>query len=542
MRTTMRVFAGVAISALLCNAAFAQAAATPPAAAAPPAFALADVHESAPISNPYMRGGMLRGDRYIVRYATMVDLISTAYKVDPLNVIGGPSWLELDRFDISAKAPPTTTQETARLMLRALLADRFKLDVQVEVKPQPAYLLTAGKSQRLKEADGSGEPGCQFKPPPKDAAPATRMNVAFACHNTTMESFAQFLHQVASPYLPKLIVDSSGLKGAWDFDIQWTYQPAAAGADSITIFDALDKQLGLKLELKSAPLPAVVVNSVNEKPTPNPPELAANLPPPPPAEFEVAIIRPHAPKEKHFGIQINGGNINFQFGSLETLIAFAWDIDKAMIVRGSFVLNQDQDFFDIQGKASSDAPPTGPASGPGIDIDDLREMMRSLLADRFKLKVHTEVRPYLAYILLPGNPKMKKADPANRAACNPGPGPDGKDPRLANPALTRVVWCQNMTMSQLAAEFRTLAPGDIKTPVLDSTGLTGAYDFALYWTGENDGRSTPPPSDGPATSDPSTGIPLPIAVNKQLGVKLEKQMRPVPMLVIDHIEEKPTEN
>jgi uncharacterized protein (TIGR03435 family) len=490
-----------------------------------------------------MRGGGLHGDRYLLRQATMVDLIAAAYKVDPLNVIGGPAWLELDRFDIAAKVPRATSQETAALMLRALLADRFELDVQSDVRPQPAYVLTAGKSPKLKPAEGSGEQGCNFQQPAKDAPPAVRMNITFACRNTTMESFAQFLHNVGRPYMARPVVDSTELKGAWDFDFQWSFQPPRAGTDGITIFDAVDKQLGLKLELKSAPLSVVVVNSVNEMPTPNPPDVAKTLPPRAPAEFEVAIVRPHAPKEKHFGISINGGTINVQFGSLETLIAFAWDIDKEMIVRGSYVLTDDQDFFDITGKASTEAPAAGPAGSPGVDIDDLREMMRSLLADRFQLKVHAEDRPFDAYTLFAGasGPKMKQADPANRASCKPGPGPDGKDPRIDNPALTRLISCRNVTMAQFAAQFRTLAPGNIKTEVLDQTGLPGAYDFTLYWSGENDGPGAAPPP-GEAASDPSRAIPLTDALNKQLGLKLEKQKRPVSMLVIDHIEQKPTEN
>ena len=537
----IQTFAGAACLALLAAAVSAQ----PPAVPAPPAFDIADVHVSPRTQYPYMRGGALHGDRYLLREATMVDLISAAYKVDPLNVVGGPAWLELDRFDISAKAPRTTSQDTVALMLRTLLAERFKLDVHADIKPQPAYVLTAGKIPKLKEADGesSGQAGCKFQPPPKDAAP-DRMNIAFSCH-TTMEAFAQFLHQVAGPYLPRPVVDSTGLKGVWDFEVRWTYQPPRGGADGISIFDAVDKQLGLKLELKSTLLPVVAVNSVNEQPAPNPPDLAKSLPPPPPAEFEVAIVRPHAPKEKHFGIQINGGNINVNFGSLETLIAFAWDIDKDMIVRGAYPLTDDAEFFDIQGKASSDAP-GGPGSGPGVDIDDLREMMRSLLADRFKLKVHSEVRPFDAYTLFAGNgpPKMKKADPANRASCKFGPGPDGKNPMLTNPALTRLISCQNVTMAQFAAQFRTLAPGNIKTEVLDSTGLPGAYDFTLYWSGENDGpiAAPPPSSDGSLASDPPAAISLTDAISKQLGLKLEKQKRPVAMLVIDHIETKPTEN
>ena len=142
----------------------------------------------------------------------------------------------------------------------------------------------------------------------------------FSCHGTTMASFAEFTCDAASPYLKNPVADATGLKGAWDFDIHWSYQLPRNGADSdaISIFDAVEKQLGLKLEAKTAPLPVVIVDSVNEVPTPNPPGLDKAMPPPPPAEFEVAVIRPSAPDTRGLNIMINGsGEINMKGASLE---------------------------------------------------------------------------------------------------------------------------------------------------------------------------------------------------------------------------------
>ena len=122
----MRAFAGMVLFALLSSPLCAQPTAAPPDAAA---FEIADVHVAPPRRFPFMDGGALRGDRYIVHQATMVDLIAAAYGLDPSNVQGGPIWLETDRFDIIAKAPPTTSKDTIKLMLQSLLADRFKLVV-----------------------------------------------------------------------------------------------------------------------------------------------------------------------------------------------------------------------------------------------------------------------------------------------------------------------------------------------------------------------------------------------------------------------------
>ena len=89
-----------------------------------PSFDAADVHVSPKSINPQTAGGFIRGGRYQFRNATMVDLISSAYSVDADKVLGGPIWLESDRFDILAKAPGSTTNDTAKLMLRSLLVAR----------------------------------------------------------------------------------------------------------------------------------------------------------------------------------------------------------------------------------------------------------------------------------------------------------------------------------------------------------------------------------------------------------------------------------
>jgi uncharacterized protein (TIGR03435 family) len=74
-----------------------------------PTFDAVDVHVSPKSINPQTAGGFIRGGRYQFRNATMVDLISSAYSVDGDKVLGGPSWLESDRFDILAKTPASTT-------------------------------------------------------------------------------------------------------------------------------------------------------------------------------------------------------------------------------------------------------------------------------------------------------------------------------------------------------------------------------------------------------------------------------------------------
>ena len=126
-----------------------------------------------------MTGGVLRGGRYELRNATMVDLIRIAYGVEAEKVLGGPNWLEFDRFDVSAKAPTATPPETLQLMLQALLADRFKLAVHKDSKPLSVFVLSMGKGKhKLKEADGVGT-GCQ--PQPQTPQPGVIPQQAISC-------------------------------------------------------------------------------------------------------------------------------------------------------------------------------------------------------------------------------------------------------------------------------------------------------------------------------------------------------------------------
>ena len=110
--------------------------------------------------------------------------------------------------------------------------------------------------------------------------------MGISCRNMTMEAFAAELKGTAGGgYVTKPVVDSTGLKGSWDFDIKFTYNFLAqiAGSDAVTLFDAIDKQLGLKLEEQKLPTKVIIVDRVNEKPSANPPDTAQKLPPLPPA-------------------------------------------------------------------------------------------------------------------------------------------------------------------------------------------------------------------------------------------------------------------
>jgi len=509
----------------------------------PPAFEIADVHSSVRSQFPLVIPGALHGDRYIIRQRTLAQLIATAYDLDATEIFGGPAWLEHDRFDIVAKAPPSTPSATLNLMLQALLADRFHLVVHIGSKPMPAFILSAANAKpKLKPTDGSRDSICENTSPPPDPAGSVQPT-SIACHNTTLEDFARRIHGMAAGYLPNPVVDATGLKDAFDFDLRWTSfgDLQKAGPNAITVFDAVDKQLGLKLDLQTAPRPILIVDSANQKPTPNRPDLDAVFPPPPPPEFDVAVIRPSKADSNNANADIGGTRVNVTNMTLKFLILFAWNLslnDDEVLVGAPKWLTSDR--FDMQAEALPPALPHSPKPPP-FDPEELRAMLRKLLMDRFKLQVHTELRPREGYTLLAVNPKLKPADPSTRTLCKEGPGPDGKDSRGASPILDRLIYCRNVSMAQFADDLQTLASGYIFSPVVDATGIAGGWDFGLSFSSAWQLSSGADAADA-GISDPSGAISLFDAVNKQLGLKLEKQKRPLPVLVIDHIEQKPTEN
>lgn len=520
-------------------------------------FEIADVHTSPRSTTSVMRSSVRLG-RYEIRNATMLDLIRTAYGLDGDKILGGPAWLDYDRFDVIAKIPsPPPSLDTLKSMLQALLAARFKLTLHKDTRPVAGYVLSMGKGKpKLKEADGTGETGCKSQPqtlPPATPGVLNLPMTAIACHNMTMEAFAAALRGISQGSLNNAVADSTGLKGAWDFDLKWSSRivfDLLGGADAITLPDAVDKQLGLKLEEQKIPTPVIVVDQVNKKPTDNPPDLATKFPPPPPAEFEVADIKPSAPitNPGQFG-QVGflpGGRVNLPRFPLMLAISLAWNIPSDEIVGAPKWLSSTN--FDIIAKAPVEAAPvTG-----GAPLQDLGPMLQALLIDRFKMKIHFEERPVTAYTLVQAKPKLKKADPAGRTGCKTSNAPAGPGITIGQGGLRlpmSLVTCQNITMAQFADQLQISASSYVHYPVVDGTGLEGAWDFSFTFspispTQLSGLRGAPPGAagDAPGASDPVGGTSLFDAVEKQLGVKLEMQKRPYSVFVIDHIEEKPTDN
>ncbi|MGD0873335.1 MAG: TIGR03435 family protein [Bryobacteraceae bacterium] len=539
----MRALAGISFIVLLSGAAVCQSGANKPA------FDIADIHVSPRsdwVKDPThpMQGGFLSADRYELRRATMLDLIRIAYNVDADKVYGGPSWLDYDRFEVVARTKRGTRPETLRLMLQTLIEDRFQVVVKMDTRPVPGYVLSKGKRElKLKAAtDTSNTAGCQTLRPTVGAGIAYQ-NIQ--CRNVTMDAFAPTLRRLVSGPLRNLpVVDSTGLEGGWDIDLQIAARSALSdGAADAGVVEAVDK-LGLKLELGKVPQPVLVVENANEQPSANPPGVAASLPPLPPPEFEVASIKWPCNDNITMSLRFEaGGRVTATCVSLLILIKQAWNLanfEQPVGVPKWLGDNSTGHNISIVAKA-----PVGVAPDPQNNAqarDTLHMMLRALLIDRYKMTVHYEDRPMDADTLVAVKPKLTKADPANRTGCT-----RHNQQQQGRALLVRLV-CQNMTMAQFAEQIPAY-DSDIYYPVLDGTGISGAWDFTLNYDAMATLNARFPLFGGGAAanpngeaSDPSGSISFVNAIEKQLGLKLEVHKRPEPVLVIDHIEEKPTEN
>ncbi|HEY4087706.1 MAG TPA: TIGR03435 family protein [Bryobacteraceae bacterium] len=491
-------------------------------------FDAAAIHASAglpvihmPMLDSSMRGGQIRQGRYEVRSATLVDLIATAYRVDRDKVSGGPPWINTDIFDVIAKAPASTTPDALRLMLQALLAERFGLQVHPGTKPLPGLALTAGVHLQLKSSNG-GESRC------RNTAQNGAAVIAISCENVTMTDFAAQLPRLTGAWLMgNPVADMTGLQGGWNFTLKMSGRNwlKAAGSDGISLSEALEKQLGLTLDTRNIPTPVLVVDKVTRTPAPNPPD-AERMLPALPTKFEAADIKPSAPgsTQRSFRSQ-PGGLVELRGFTLGDLIRMAWELTDLDAIDHEDLLTGAPTWperFDIVGRAGGTER---------LDSDAVRTLLRTLLADRFGLRSHIQKQPATVEALMAVRPKLTRADPSSRMGCRNAPAPSGS-------IWTFTVVCRNTTMAQLAEDLPAFGASYIQHSVVDETGLKDGWDFTLNWTPPHLTHA----GESASENDPNGGLTIPEALEKELGLKLVTKKRPMDVLVIDHVERMPTEN
>jgi uncharacterized protein (TIGR03435 family) len=254
-------------------------------------------------------------------------------------------------------------------------------------------------------------------------------------------------------------------------------------------------------------------------------ETAFALPAPPktmapdaPLTFEVATVKPSDPNRPGKLFTVKGRDVMTINTTLADLMTMAYDVHLNQISGGPSWMENDK--FDITGRPVADGVP---------NVDQLRGLLRGLLADRFKLTVHTEKKEMQAYVLTVGNNGHKMTP--NTASPTGLPGLGFKQ--------LGVLGVVNANMGHFAGLLQSSV---LDRPVVDKTALQGRFDFTLSWTPDDSQfRSFGPRPPAPPTPDPNAPPGLFTAIQEQIGLRLERANAAVDVIVVDRVE-KPSEN
>ncbi len=272
-----------------------------------------------------MRGGPGSDDpgRLDWNNVALREMITQAFNIKNYQV-QGPDWLGNQRFDLVAKVPMGTTREQYRLMIQKMLADRFGLKFHKETKDHAAYALVVAKGgPKLKESDPNdtsgfapmtmrGPDGVERRmavpppPPPPGGVGATRgldagpggrggppagrggMMMSMPGHFQAKKMGIEGLANMLANLTGKPVVDETGLKGSYDFTLDYAPEtaegfiaappppgggdgrgPAPSESTGLSIYAAIQQELGLRLEAKKVPLENVIIDHIEKLPIEN---------------------------------------------------------------------------------------------------------------------------------------------------------------------------------------------------------------------------------------------------------------------------------
>ena len=273
--------------------------------------------------------------------------------------------------------------------------------------------------------------------------------------------------------------------------------------------------------------------------------------PPARPEFEVASVKPSPPPGADtlsVGIHIDGAQVRCTSLSMKDYIALAYRVKNYQISGPEWIGSER---YDIAAKL-----PAGAAR------EQTRDMVATLLADRFQMKFHHETKEFPVYALVvgKGGPKMKEsAQDANAGSgrgnidITAGGGRGGSGADLGNGSSFMIGENRLDAVKLNMTLFADMLARFVDRPVVDLTELTGAYDFSLVFSPEDframriraaiaAGISVSlPPETMRAVLEGASGDSL-FAAIEALGLKLDARKAPLDVLVIDHVEKTPSEN
>ncbi len=201
--------------------------------------------------------------RLVAGNIPLKQFVRAAYTLQLYQIANAPAWTESERFDITALTErglggPTVWSPgkfaPVQLMMQSVLADRFKMVAHMEPREAQTYALVVreGSGARLIAGQGACPPDCGMK---IGAGSLSARNVPLA-------QFAELLSQLTG----RFVTDSTGLTGNFDLELRWTPDSQQGAGDAPSLFTAVQEQLGLRLEPRRAPIPMLVIDSI-ERPT-----------------------------------------------------------------------------------------------------------------------------------------------------------------------------------------------------------------------------------------------------------------------------------
>lgn len=249
----------------------------PMAADAKPGFDVVTVKPSKPGSQG--KGIGFDGHHFRLLNANLNDMIALGYGLHTKQIVGGPDWAGTDLYDVEGvpDVPGMPNQKQIQYLLQNLLADRFQLKFHNEQRVLPVYAITVapgGPKLTRTTAGPTDPPGFGFRGP-------NAQGVTVMVRNLSMADFAMWMQASVTD---RPMVDQSGLKDRYDFQLKWTpddsqfaqfrgtgatIPPPSDAADAPpSLYTAVQEQLGLKIDATRAPDDVMVIDHV-EKPSAN---------------------------------------------------------------------------------------------------------------------------------------------------------------------------------------------------------------------------------------------------------------------------------
>lgn len=456
--------------------------------------------------------------RFLANHATLHMLIRVAYEVNDSQVIGGPEWVNQERYDVDArflngideaKFLSLPMEERSRLidqrkpMLQELWAERFKLKVHRETRNLPIYsLIVASGGPKMSPAT----PGDTYSSGFKLQGRAMGQGVwAWQDHlfgqGVSMSALAQHLSQ----RLGHQVIDNTGLKGNFDFTLLWK----AAENQAASTVDSME-QLGLQLVPQTGPVEVVVIDHAEPAETV---AGTAGLLKPVSARNDsqsgassdverISITAKGTPDPSALyrsRVLLNPGDAEFENVTLKQFLKVAYRLDDSQVSGGPAWVSAE--LYDMSIKAAT------PLKG-----DALRLEVQKVLTEYFKVATHRELKSLPVYELTVGSSGAKLSEARSD---NAKEGIEVQQGRIVG---------NGVKLKELVdyLQLRT------ERPVIDKTGLNGTYDFSLTVEGMSQPRKLGSANDNTALFH---------ALSEQLGLEATPQTEPVEVLVIDHAEQ-----